>query len=173
MKPIVLIFIGAALLVSGVGCGRKTSASKKEITSLQRKEAATLVAEAEFAMNVRDLARAEKLLTKVVELSPDIGDYWIGLGSVRKRLGDRDGAKRAYQSALEGQEEAAKADKKNTAALLEQVRILALLGRVDDARKALEKAQKNFPEDSAIRTYIKERELDDMLADPTFKDIAL
>jgi tetratricopeptide (TPR) repeat protein len=170
MKPLVLILLGMMSLLGGA-CGR--SSAKKEITSLQRKEAATLVAEAEFAMNMRDLARAEKLLVKVVELSPDIGDYWIGLGSVRKRLGDRDGAKRAYQSALEVHEEAARSEKKDAAPLLEQVRVLALLARGDDARKVLEKAQKAFPNDRELRAYIQERRLDEMLSDPGFKEIAL
>ena len=168
MKYSVLILVGFAVLFAP-GCGRRA----KEITSLQRKEAASLASEAEFAVTVRDLPRAEKLLTKMVSLCPDTGEYWVGLGSLRMRLGDREGAKRAYQSALETYADAAKLEKANGAPLLHQIHVLALLGRMDEARKLLEKAQKKMPEDRLIREFVKERQLDLMLADPVFKEMSL
>lgn len=85
---------GTLLLAAGCGLG------KNKITDLQRKEAAHLASEAEFAMTLRDYARAEGTLAKVVELCPDTGPYWMNLGTARIRLGNRGGAKEAYQSAL-------------------------------------------------------------------------
>ena len=133
MKKLVLILTGLALLFAA-GCGRR---SAPEITSLQRKEAASLASEAEFAVTVRDLARAEKVLTKATALCPDAGDYWLGLGSIRMRLGNREGAKQAYQSAFDAYGDDAKQEKADGTPGLQQVHVLALLGRVDEARKLL------------------------------------
>lgn len=168
MKRFILVLLGF-VAVAATGCGRRG----REITSLQRKEAASLASEAEFAMTMRDLPRAEKALTKVVALCPDTGEYWVGLGSLRMRLGDRDGAKSAYQSALSAYEDAAKKEKADGGPVLQQVHVLALLGRVDEARKLLEKSEKKFPNDRLIRDFIQERQLDQMLADPTFKGMSL
>lgn len=168
MKRFMLILMGVAAL-SATGCGRRA----REITSLQRKEAASLASEAEFAVTLRDLPRAEKLLTKVVALCPDTGEYWVGLGSLRMRLGDRDGAKSAYQSALGAYEDAAKGEKADGTPVLQQIHVLALLGRVDEARKLLEKSEKLHPNDRLIRDFVQERQLDQMLADPTFKGMSL
>jgi Flp pilus assembly protein TadD len=170
MKIFVAITIGLLLLVGG-GCARK----KKEITSLERKEAAALASEANLAVTLRDLPRAEKSLAKATELCPDDGELWVGLGSIRMRLSDRSGAKRAYESALTAFQDAAtaKANQLEAVAWLNQVHVLALLGKTDDARKVLEKAQKQFPENRDVRVFVQERELDQMMASPAFKEMAL
>ena len=167
-KQFMLVLLGVALL-GAAGCGRRT----KEITSLQRKEAVSLVSEAEFAMSVRDLPRAEKLLAKVTALCPDTGEYWIGLGSIRMRMGNRDGAKAAYESALLVYQDAASKEKADGTPVLQQVHALALLGRVDEAKKVVEKAQKKLPNDRLIREFVQGRQLDIMLADPVFKEMSL
>ncbi len=172
--------IGVSLVAMSMGwlagCGR----SDKEPTTLQRKEAATLVSEAQFALQLKDLARAEGLLTKATELSWDSGKVWVDLGSVRVRLGKKDAARTAYLAALKAYEnEAAKpADPKagngpDVAPWMQQVYVLALLGRVDDARSALAKAQKKFPESRAVRTFVEQKQIEKMIADPSFKLIAL
>eukprot|EP01031_Cornospumella_fuschlensis_P048113 gene48113-58932_t len=92
----VAAILGALLILIAAGCKPKAA----DITSLQRKEAANLVSEAQFAMSIRDYARAEGLLTKATALEFDNGNYWISLGSMRVRLGQRPAAKAAYESAL-------------------------------------------------------------------------
>eukprot|EP01035_Chromulina_nebulosa_P062448 gene62448-85403_t len=169
----------AAGLVLASGCKPKG----KEITTLQRKEAATLVSEAQFALQLKDLARAEGLLTKAAELVPDAGKVWVDLGSVRVRLGKKDTARTAYQAALKAYEDeaAAPADTKGgplpagaeAGPWLQQVYVLALLGRVDDARAVLAKAQKKLPESRAVRAFAEQKQIDKMIADPAFKLIAL
>lgn len=140
---------------------------------MQRKEAASLASEADFALTLRDLRRAEGLFVKVVELCPDTGEYWINLGAVRMRLGSRETAQKAYESALDAYKQAAKREPKDAAPVLQQVYVLALLGRVDDARKLIEKTQKNYPDDRAVRTFVQEHHFDRLLADPGFKEISL
>src|SRR5262245_57105137 len=134
--------LGAIALVFTAACGRQ-----KEITTLQRKEAANLASEAQFAMSLRDLPRTEGLLKKAAELCPDSGEYWVNLGSVRMHMKDRSGAKTAYKSALSAYQAAYKKDSKDKDLLLRQVYVLALLGDVKEARSVLDDAQKKNPDD--------------------------
>lgn len=165
-----LIAFCVAALIGGAGCKPKP----KPVTELQRKEAEHIVAEAGFAMNLRDWARAEGLLTKAVQLTPDTGVYWISLGSMRVRLGNKAGAKAAYEGALAAFSAAAKDDaKKDVEAWLKQVQVLALLGRTDEARAMLEKTDKRFPEHRNVRAFVDGKHFDKMIADPIFKQGAL
>ena len=96
MKTRVFFSLAVVVLCGTPGCSPKS----KEITSLQRKEAATLDSEAQFALQLKDLARAEGLIAKAADLCPDTGKYWVDLGSIRVRLGKKDAARTAYQGAL-------------------------------------------------------------------------
>ena len=148
------------------GCG------KKEITPLQRKQAANFVSEAEFAVTMRDYARAEGLYAQATSLCPDTGSYWLSLASTRMRLGQRDAARAAYKQALKAFEGAAADNKADAEPALQQVYVLALLGRVDDARALLAKLPARYPNDRGVRSFIDEKRLDQMVADPQFKQLA-
>ncbi|MSU23462.1 MAG: hypothetical protein EXS32_06515 [Opitutus sp.] len=161
------VLVGAMLF--GAGCKPKA----KVITSLQRKEAATLVSEAEFAVSLRDFARAEGLLAKAVGLCPDAPEYWLSLGTTRMKLHQRDGAKAAYLRGLAAYADAEGRDPKEAEPRLQQVYVLALLGRGDDARALLAKLAAKFPDNRNIRLFLEDKRLDRMLADPKFREIAL
>lgn len=167
MKFRVVVLFAIPLLF--IGCKPKP----KNIPSLQRKEAAMLVSEAQFAMTTRDFARAEPLLEKATKLCPDTGDYWLNLGAARRRQGNKSGAKSAFESALQAFNDSYKIDATHSDALLKQIYVLALLGRPEEARRTLEKAQKKAPDDPAIRSFIERKELDQLLQDPSFKEVAL
>ena len=168
MKRFLVLFVAVALVVTS-GCKPKP----KEITQLQRKEAASLVSEAEFAMSLRDYARAEPLFQKATELCPDDGGYWLGLGINRRRLTNVKGAKEAYEEARSAFRDAYEADRTDSELLLREVYALALLGRVDDATTTLEKARKKAPEDSQLRMFAENKRLERLIAEPSFKEIAL
>jgi tetratricopeptide (TPR) repeat protein len=168
MRCISLILL-VAVVVFPAGCRAK----QKEITSLQRKEAATLASEAQFAVTIRDFARAESLLAKATELCPDSGTYWVNLGSVRMKLANRDAAKKAYNNALSAFEEQGKSDKEGSGPWLQQIYVLALLGRADDARALQEKVAKRFPADPDVQQFVSRKQLERTLADPKFKEAAL
>ena len=168
MKRFIVLFVAVALVASS-GCKPKP----KEITQLQRKEAASLVSEAEFAMSLRDYARAEPLFQKATELCPDDGGYWLGLGINRRRLANVKGAKEAYENARSAFREAYETDRTESEALLKEVYTLALLGRIDDATKALEKARKQDPADSRMRLFAENKQLERLVEEPSFKEIAL
>ncbi len=166
MKTLPLMLVCVALLVL-TACGRKA------VTPLRRKTAANLVSEAQFAINMRDYARAEGLFAKAVEACPDMGDYWVNLGAMRKRLNNRSGAEKAYEHAADAFQDAYKLDPKQPELVLQQVYALALLGRIDDARSVLEKARKNHPDNRGIRLFVENRQLDRITEDPAFKELAL
>jgi tetratricopeptide (TPR) repeat protein len=161
-----------AILAVGLAAGCKPR--PKEISTMQRKEAASLASEAQFAVSVRDFARAEPLLAKAAELCPDMGDYWLELGRCRVKLGNRWAAKDAYKSALndfardEGRNPQLRAP-----AVLRQVYVLALLGSVDDARSLLTTALKEMPDNRELRAFAETKQLDKLLASPAFKEVAL
>jgi tetratricopeptide (TPR) repeat protein len=166
----VLLFAGVALALVG-GCKPKP----KPVTELQRKEAEHLAAEAGFALTIRDWPRADSLLSKAVQIVPDNGMYWLSLGSTRVRAGNKAGAKEAYQGALKAFEREANTDagRKDPDPWLKQMQVLALMGRVEDARKVLEKTAKQFPENRSVRAFIDSKQFDKMIADPAFKQGAL
>ena len=159
-----LLLLATALLA---GCGRK------EISPLDRKEAAHLASQADFAVNLRDYPRAEGLLTEAVKLCPDSREYYLSLGIVRRRQDNRSGAKQAYEQALDLARDAYKANDKDTQPLLQQAYILALLGRMDDARDVVAKAQQKHPDDSNVRIFVENNQLDRMIAAPGFKAVSI
>lgn len=165
----VLFALAVAVLLPAIGCRPRS----KDISPLQRKQGAQLVSEAQFAMTLRDYARAEDQLAKAAAACPDNGDYWVSLGSVRVRLGQRDGAKTAYRSALTAFEDAVARNPKDEQSMLRQVSVLALLGRADDARALLAKLRDRFPDSRNIRVFIEQKQLDTLLADPKFREISL
>lgn len=167
MKLFALVLVAMPLLLTG--CKPKPM----NIPAVQRKEAATLVSEAQFAMTMRDFARAEPLLERAAKLCPDIGDYWLNLGAARRRLGNKSSAKSAFESALKAFEDSYRLAPKESDTAIKQVYVLALLGRGDEARRRLEKMQKAAPEDRAIRAFVEGNELDQLLKDPSFKEVAL
>src|SRR5687768_700873 len=146
--------------------------AQKEVTDRDRKEAAHLASEAQFAMTIREWARAEGLLSKAVALAPT-GDYWLNLGATRVRLSDRAGAKNAYQAALKSFAE--DSARRNTVAdpWFKQAYVLALLGRKDDSRAMIAKAAKLFPNDIKIRALTDPKEFERMVSSQNFKDMAL
>jgi len=164
--PILLLAVFALLLAPGCGGG------KPEITELQRKEAAHLASEAEFAVTLRDYKRAEGLFAQVVQLAPDTGPYWVSLGTMRVRLGDRAGAKKSYEAALRAFETEARKEEANAEPWLGRVHTLALLGRSDEARKLLAQAAQRFPNDRNVRRFF-EGEFERILVNPEFKAMAL
>jgi Flp pilus assembly protein TadD len=172
MKSVRTVLVLLTLLASLVaGCSK--SPSKPKISELQRKQADHLAAEAQFAMTMKDWAGAEKSLTQATQLVPDTGGLWVSLGSVRVRLGNKSGAKAAYESALKAFKADAETDPKDPEPWLKQMQVLALLGRTSDARAQLERTAKQFPDHRSVRAFIEGKQLDRMLADPLFKEGAL
>ncbi len=144
----------------------------KAVSERDAKEAAVFASEAEFAMKVREWARAEEQLAKAVKLAPD-PIYYHNLGMARMRQKNRAGAKEAYQAALDLCDRLAAANKGSADPWVKKVYLLALLGRVDDARALVKKIDKDFPTDRAVRALVDAKRLEEFIASPTFKEVAL
>lgn len=164
MKRLLCALVALTLL-AGAGC-------KPKITPLDRKKAASLVTEANFAETMRDWPRAEKLYAEAVALAPDDGDLWLQLGVTRRHLDNRSGAKKAYAGALDAYRAAYKKDATKSALFIQQVYTLALLGRVDEAKKTLAHARKQHADEVGVRNFT-DQQFDQWLASPDFKAAAL
>ena len=159
---------GLAFLLLLGACRSKESA----ITPLQRKEADNIVKEALFAITVRDYPRAQGLMDKAVQMVPDAPDYRVTLGTTHFRQGKREEAKAAYKAALEAYENLAKRNDNDAQSRLQQVYVLTLLGRVDEARAMLAKIASRYPADKDVRMFVDGKQIDQLLANPKFKEIA-
>lgn len=144
----------------------------REITKLERDEAANMASEADFAVTVKEWSRAEGLYAKAAALCPDTGDYWVNLGMVRMRMSNREGARSAYKEALDAYREAASLNPSDTQAVIRRIYVLVVLGRVEEARSVLEKARSKYPDDWALKRFAEDQELDKMIADPGLKSIS-
>lgn len=159
-----LVLVSTVLLA---GCGRKA-----EITPLQRKQAAALVSEAEFALTIRDFARAEKLLVEATELVSDNGSYWVMLGNLAKHNSHLDVAKQAYTAGAKAFAAAYKAEPTSGKLLMRQMYCEALLGHHDQAKKVLKEARAKHLAEPEIKAF-DDAAYDRMLANPNFNELAL
>jgi tetratricopeptide (TPR) repeat protein len=148
------------------------AACAPKISTLQRKEAANLVSEAQFATTMRDWKRAEELLAKATTLCPDNGEYWLNLGSIRRRLDNLAGARADYERALKAYGAAYKADPKDPQPLMQQIYVFELLGRPKDALKTLRRAQADHGTNPGVKNFT-EQSLQRLREDPSFKALAL
>lgn len=168
MRRLSVLLLSLTLL-AGSGCKPKA----KDIPPLQRKEAASLASEAEFAVVMRDNARAEPLFEKAAKLCPDNGTYWLSLGVARRRQNNTSGAKAAYEKAQAAFHDAFEINAKDTEALMQEVYVLCLLGKVDEAQKRVDKAVKKDPNDSRLRGFSEGKQIERLTADAGFKEVAL
>lgn len=167
MKRFLLVLIGLGL-PWWAGC-KPNGAS---ITPLQRKQAASLASEADFALAMKDLPRAETLYKKVVELGPDTPMYWQNLGVIQRRQGNVKGARSAYERALALHAGEYKTNQK-AESLAQQVWLLSLLGRHADAEKLIKRAQADHPNDPLVRQLADPKKMDAMRHSPDFQALAL
>jgi tetratricopeptide (TPR) repeat protein len=144
----------------------------KEISSTDRKEAANIISEAEFAVAMKDWPRAEGLYVKATALCPDQGESWVALGVIRMRLHNPGGAKDAYKSALSAYTDDIKRDPTNTFPVVKSASILVILGRMDDARSLIDRAYAKNPDDRRLKDFVELKALDKMAVDPALKEVS-
>lgn len=160
------VALGVVGIVLGFGC------APKQVTERDRLEAAHAMSEAQFALSVREWTRAEELLARAVQLAPQ-GDYWVTLGATRVRLNDREGAKDAYESALDAYKAEAERPNAHSDPWMKQAYVLALLGRHDDSRALIAKAAKQFPNEAKLGALTDPDEFARMISSEKFKEMAL
>lgn len=175
MKPRIAL-LTISLLLAGflAGCGGgkpvdKAAASQpKEVSRAVAAEAETNASDAVFAMQVRDLQRAEKGWTRALELRPDIPEWWESCGTVQRRLGKTGDARSSYKRALAIWEMRYEATSDPQFGL-HRIFTLVLLDRVDEARRLSEKLGKLHPKEPLIRNFVDNRGMEQLLSDPDMK----
>ena len=163
-----MVLTAALVLALVAGCAPR----RKLATERERKEAELHASEARFALSVKEWARAEGLFLKAAQSSPE-GDYYLSLGSTRMRLGKRAEAKEAYQDALRAYEDDAAREATKSEPWIKQAYVLAVLGRMDDARAIIAKAAKRFPNDAKVRAVLDPKGFEQLISGQNFKEAAL
>jgi Flp pilus assembly protein TadD len=156
----------AAAALALAGCHRR------EITAIERAEAANVVSEGDFAVNLRDWPRAEGLYAKAAGLCPDQGEIWVNLGIVRMRMHNRDGARTAFRAALSAYGDDIDLRPNDSMAVLRKAYVLVILGRAEEAKGIVNKAYARLPEDRRLRNFIEANGLEKLVADPSTKEIS-
>lgn len=150
-------------------CSKLTEAEKnglpKEVSTAVEAESGKLVSEAEFALQLRDAARAEKALAQAVKLRADIPEWWLLLGSTQKTLGQTGEARSSYKKALALHARRYELTQREEL-ILPQLLDLVLLGRDADARELLADAAKDHPDSLPIKKMIEAGVVDRLVADP-------
>lgn len=145
----------------------------KEIPPAIRAQAATDASEAEFAMQIRDYARAEPLLTHAAELVPEEPRYWLQLGAARKRLNNPSGARKAYERALNLFQAAYKRDKSTPGPLFAQMEVYVLLGKPGEAKSVYDKLVREHGTEPDVKNFVEGHLYEQLLVDPKLKEMAL
>lgn len=173
----VVLFGFSCLAAVLVGCSKKEAPKPKaEITVQQRKEAMAAATEAQLAITLRDFPRAENLFQKAANSAPDNADYWMNLGMVQVKLNKKGDAKKSYEAAASAYKDALDGDKDNRpdpGSGLQRIMMLALLGRLDEARAEQASLYKRFPDDRDVKAFVESKELDRILKDPGFQGSAI
>lgn len=173
MKSWKLVLALAVLGLVAGGCKGKHQEKPKEISVAARAEAAQNYNEAEFAAQIRDHARAEGLLVKAVELDPEVPNYWLRLGVARKKLGNKDGARKAYEHTRELLHILYERDKSSPNPLLAEMEVCVLLGKPDDAKKIYDQVVHDHGSDPEVKEFVQNRTYDALFQSPRLKEIAL
>ena len=163
-----LVFLLALSLPLLFGCKPKASS----ITTLQRKQAASVASEAEFATTLKDFKRASALYRQAAQLCPDTPEYQGNLGMVLRQMGDGEGARASYRAAAKLYRDRY-AEAGHPADLLQQATLLILMGDGDGALKLLKKGSAAHPDDALLRDAADPSWLERVRRDPRFSKIAL
>lgn len=163
-----LIVLSCAVVLCSAGCSKKP----KEVPAAVKSEAASLASEAQFAMQIREYARAEELFQRALKLRDDVPEYWVSLGMARRKQDNLDGARKAYKEALGLHTDLYKADHQPEQ-LAQQAFVLALLGKTDEAIKLLDKGLRDHPDSAVMKKMADPRGLPRTFQSADFKALAL
>ena len=164
-----IVALLAVLALAVSGCKDKP----KELPRAVLAEAAQNVSEAEFAMQIRDYARAEGLLAKAVELNPEEPRYWLQLGAARKRMSNTSGAKKAYEKARDVLKAEYRRDNKSPGPLFAEMEVCMLLGKPNDAKAVYDRMLKDHGDDPDVKNFVENHMLEKLLTDPNLKALSL
>ena len=102
------------------------------------------------AANAGDFALAQSNAARVTELEPSFAEAWVAYGMASVRLGQVEQAKVAYERGLALHQARHRNDPEDANQVLQQIFVLSLLGRSDEAQALLKQAQTEYPYDEQL-----------------------
>ena len=112
--------------------------------------AAEIAARASQAMEAKDYVRAEALTRTAVRMDPEFAEGWVALGLSLWWQERQAEAQAAFEEALGAHSRRFEKDPTDSNQLLQQVFVLVLLGREQDALTQLRSAKARFPKQASL-----------------------
>jgi len=109
-----------------------------------------LASESATALNAEDYSQAQSLAAQATSIDPQFAEAWVGYGMASVRLGQTDRARDAYEHALSLHQARHRANPADANQVFQQIFVLALLGRSDEAATLLKQAEIEYPNDKQI-----------------------
>ena len=113
-----------------------------------------LPAEIAEAFNAKDYAKAQTLAAEATHNNPKFAEAWVGYGMASVRLGQMDRARQAYERALSLYQARHRLHPAEANPVVQQIFLLELLGRSDEAESLLKSAQTSYPDDQQIAMWV-------------------
>ncbi len=148
---ILLIFLLGLAGCSSFGGKEKTV----DVTTGSSKRADQLVAQASQKMQDENFEGAVALLNEAKRLQPEWPRVWTTLGIASARLGNDQMAKKSFKRALAIHEKQYRANPSEVKHVKEQVYLLILLNRDQEAKERLARGQSNHPNSRALKRLSK------------------
>ncbi len=168
MKKLSLLVLACVGALWFAGCAKEPKEYPKAVTA----EAASLIGEAQFAMQIREFSRAEELIQRALKLRDDLPEYWVSLGMARVRQDNSSGARNAYEQGIKLHVARYKKNQEPSD-LMQQAFVTALLGKTDDALKILKQGLKDHPDDEVVKKMADPRGLPRTFQTPEFKQLTV
>jgi tetratricopeptide (TPR) repeat protein len=149
-----------------------TGCREREVTPMERTQAAADVSEADFAVTIHEYDRAEGLYAAAAKLTPDTGNIWVNLAIVRMRLHKPSDARDAYKSALAAYRQAFKHDPSDATPVVREAYVLTILGKADEARSLIDDTRAKYPGDRTLQSFVDQKGIERMEKDPGLKEVA-
>jgi Flp pilus assembly protein TadD len=141
MKILPLALVALALVTS---CQSSNNANKSRLEQLASQSAS--------ALNAKDYSQAQSFAAQATNIDPQFAEGWVACGMASVQLGQIDRARDAYEHALALHESRHRQNPSNPDQVVQQIFVLSLLGRSDEADAMLKQAQKDYPKDQQITT---------------------
>jgi Flp pilus assembly protein TadD len=109
-----------------------------------------LASESATALNAKDYTKAQTLARQATSIDPKFAEAWVGYGMASVRLGQADQARAAYEQALSLHQARHLQNPSDANQVFQQIFLLTLLGRQNDAETLLKQAHIDYPSDQQI-----------------------
>ena len=113
-------------------------------------QAQQLAGEGAAAFNATNYSKAQTLSLAATRIDPQFAEAWVGYGMASVRLGQSDQARQGYERALSIYQARHRQNPSDVNQLVQQIFLMALLDRPDEAEKMLRQAHVDFPKDQTL-----------------------